>query len=214
MQPIKTFDFDNLLIEKARSEKKTQVSIYKIPETIVVLGKSSKIDIELNYPAVLEKQIDIYRRAGGGCSVVIDPGNLIISVVIPVPGITTAKKYFRLMNDWIIEGLEKAGVRGVEKAGSSDLAIENYKISGSCIYGTKDYIYFSSSLLVSAEIDEIGELLKYPPREPQYRAGRSHKDFVTNISQHSGYKSSKELLFKIDRILTADSLDEKIKGQI
>jgi lipoate-protein ligase A len=40
---------------------------------------------------------------------------------------------------------------------------------------------YHGTLLYAFALEHIGRLLNTPPRQPDYRAGRGHLDFVTNL---------------------------------
>jgi lipoate---protein ligase len=178
---IGSYNFDDDLIEAARRARMPQIRIYRPNSICVVLGKGSKPDLELNLDSIVKDGVPILRRKGGGCSVVLDPGNWIISQVLPVDGIKDNRKYFGIITQQIIYRLEQAGLRGVYQAGISDLAIGGRKIGGAAIYRTNDILYYSATLLQEADLVLIDRYLKHPPREPAYRQGRPHLDFVINV---------------------------------
>ena len=148
---------------------------------MVVLGRASKPEIELNADACVEDGVPILRRRGGGCAVVIDPGNAIVAVAMPAKGIGGITEHFSRLSAWVIAGLERAGVIGVYHDGISDLVCDDLKIGGACIYRAKDLLLYSATLLVDPDLDLVERYLKHPPREPEYRRGRSHREFMGGI---------------------------------
>jgi len=180
------YAFDDDIIEAAQAELKPRMKIYRPDKTAVVIGKGGKPELELQLDTIEAENIDVYRRYGGGCSVVIDPGNVIISVVIPTNGIASHRGYFNVLTEWLRTGLAKMGFTQAASAGTSDIAIGGKKISGSCIYSTKDYLYYSAALLVDPDMELMVRLLKHPPREPEYRLNREHSDFVTSLGNEAG----------------------------
>jgi lipoate-protein ligase A len=181
---IGTYDYDDDLIEAARHTRTARSRMYRPNSVCIVLGKGSKPELELNLDAIRKDGIPLVRRKGGGCSVVLDPGNRVISCVLPVEGIKNSRAYFDLLTRQIIHWLEKEGLAGVHQAGISDLAIGDRKIGGAAIYRTKDILYYSTTLLLDADLALIDRYLKHPPREPAYRKGRTHLDFVANAGNH------------------------------
>jgi lipoate---protein ligase len=120
----------------------------------------------------------VFRRRGGGCAVLLDPGNLIVSVALPMPGIGGSKAAFARLSAWLIEALAAAGAPGVEQRGISDLVLGDRKVGGSAIYREQGLLYYSSTLLVDPDIAGMERWLAHPPREPEYRRGRSHGSFL------------------------------------
>jgi|GEM_PF-495689 len=200
------YKFDDELIRAAVDSGAPKVLLTKWNRPIVVIGKGGKAELELNLPAIASGEIEVFRRYGGGCSVVIDEGQVVISAVIPGNGILQTKKYFQSLTDWIINGLSGIGITGVEKAGSSDLAIGGRKISGSSIYATKEFTYYTATIILDANGDTMEKYLKHPPREPDYRIGRRHSDFVIGLKNVSDYKNTEEFMEALGRVLDEETL--------
>ena len=177
------FDFDDDIITRTRCDKITRVHVYNWTDVSVVIGRGGKQDLELMKQNIIKDEITLYKRPGGGCSVVLDPGNLIISVALPLPGLAGIKSAFTALSRWLISALDHCGVPDVRQLGVSDLTIGNRKIGGSCVYRTKDLLYYSTTLLVNHEFGLVGRYLKHPPREPGYRAGRSHDRFMVSLKE-------------------------------
>ena len=133
------------------------------------------------FEAIAADGVPLYKRPGGGCAVVLDEGNAVVSVGLPLPGISHIKTTFEAVGDWIIAGLAECGVPGVEQRGVSDLAIGGMKIGGSCVYRTRGLFYYSTTLLVDPDLDLVERYLPHPPREPEYRAGRNHREFMGSL---------------------------------
>ncbi|MCB2210623.1 hypothetical protein KQI52_00760 [bacterium] len=176
--PIHRFEADKDLFAQVRQTGEPVLRIYRPDETMVVLGRSSKPDVELHVDRILLDDVPIYRRPGGGCSVVLDPGNVVVAVVLPAPGLTKTKEWYDRCTFWLIDALAKMGIDGVRKAGISDLAIGDRKIAGSAVYRQKDVFYYAVTFLVDPNLEFIPRYLAHPPMEPDYRQRREHLDFV------------------------------------
>jgi lipoate-protein ligase A len=113
--------------------------------------------------------------------VVLDPGNVIVSIFLPLPGLGGIKSAFGRISGWIIESLAKVGIPGVEQRGVSDLVLGDRKIGGSCIWRGKDLLHYGTTILVEPDLDRVARYLKHPPREPDYRMGRPHGDFMGSL---------------------------------
>ena len=203
---ILTYKFDDSLIESVRTKRKPETAIYRLGEPIVVLGRGSKVKAEIEVEAILADGIPVYRRYGGGCSVVIDPGNIVISAALPVRGFGKNRLYFGLLSGWQAEGLSRLGYKGIEPQGISDLAVSGRKISGSCIYNGLDFLYYSSTLLVEPDLELMEKYLKHPPREPEYRQGRKHSDFIAGLMEFRGDIDTAELLERLRNTLRAEDI--------
>jgi lipoate-protein ligase A len=181
--PIGIYDFDRELIEATRADRRPRFRVYPFEEVVVVLGRGSAPEVELNTGILRAHEVPVLRRPGGGCAVVLDPGNVIVSVVLPTEDFRDNKRWFDALTRWLIEGLRRIGIDGVYHDGVSDLVLDDRKIAGSCIHRRKDSLYYSAALLVQPDIEQVGHYLRHPPREPDYRRGRSHADFMASLGE-------------------------------
>ncbi|HCY85731.1 MAG TPA: hypothetical protein DHV36_11405, partial [Desulfobacteraceae bacterium] len=175
---IRSFDYDRQLLAGVKATGAADVSIYPFHREAVVAGRGSRLDREIRLDRVQADGVAVYRRMGGGCSVFLDPGNLIVSIAFPAEGFGGIQTLFDRCSDWLIRGLSDAGVSGVYQDGISDLVIADRKIAGSCFYRAKGLAYYSAAILVTPDLAKMASYLRHPPREPAYRQGRSHAAFV------------------------------------
>ena len=200
------YDANRSILDATKKDGQPRMRIYGVEETCIVLGRGSDPYLEVYLDRAKVDGIPLYRRPGGGCSVVLDPGNLVVAVTIPVEGLGDTKKWFNRCTQWMIEGLRKAGVEGVDTDGISDLVIGDKKIAGSAVYRTKDVLYYAVTILVNADLALIDKYLPHPPREPEYRAGRSHLDFVVSLKEASGMNNLPALESKLKDVLRVSDL--------
>ena len=205
---FKPYDFDNDLIKHTREDRKPRIAVYRAPITAVVLGKGSDPEVELNIHACIEDGIPILKRAGGGCAVVLDQGNVIVSIVLPTTGISGNKQYFNKISGWLIDKLKLIGIEGVYQDGISDLVIDDRKVGGSSIHRSKDHLYYSSTLLVEPRIYMIEQYLRHPPREPEYRKKRRHRDFISSLPVGDQKDKAKWLVENLEKVIKEQELKE------
>ena len=180
--PTRPWDRDDELIARTREDGTPRVHVYPYDEVAVVIGRGGKQESELRTDNIAADGVPLYRRPGGGCAVVLDPGNVIVSLALPLPGIGHIKSTFNLVTDWMIAGLATVGVPDVVQRGVSDLVIAERKIGGSCVYRTRGFLYYSTTILIDQNMPLVGRYLLHPPREPEYRRGRSHEQFMGSLS--------------------------------
>ncbi|OPZ81576.1 MAG: hypothetical protein BWY77_00585 [bacterium ADurb.Bin431] len=90
--------------------------------------------------------------------------------------------YFQQINLFIIDLLARRfGLEGLEPAGISDIALEGRKILGCSMFKSRHLYFYQGSMLVNPDLFRISTYLIHPSREPGYRRGRSHSDFVTSL---------------------------------
>ena len=180
---IGLYDLDDALLPAARGAGTPQLKIYRYDRVAVVVGRGGDPQREVDLAAADRSGVPVLRRAGGGCAVVLDRGNLVISLALPLPGLGAIRSAFNAISGWLIAGLSSCGVSQVAQRGISDLAVADRKLGGSCIYRTRGLLYYSSTLLVAPDLTLIEQLLPHPVREPDYRRGRPHRDFLTSLAK-------------------------------
>lgn len=165
--------------------------IWEVSQLAVVVGRASRIEEEVHRELCMEMKVPIVRRCSGGCAVVIGPGCLLYSMVFNLKNRPSWRKVDRLHHDVrhsVLDGLRQFGVNAIA-AGTSDLAVVvdsgeetlPKKISGNSVRFGQDHVLYHGTLLYSFELPRLSQLLKRPPREPEYRMGRGHELFVTNL---------------------------------
>ena len=173
--------------EGARAE--TVVRTWMAHAPVVVVGSSSRIDEEVDRGACDSLGVRIVRRPSGGATVVLGPGCLMWSVVVPHPAGAPAIE--RIHADMLgpLRGALAAAVAAegftVERRGSSDLVIlrdgNPLKVSGNALRIRRQAVLYHGTLLDDFDIGLVGRVLRHPPREPDYRARRPHGEFLTNL---------------------------------
>jgi lipoate-protein ligase A len=159
---------------------------WESPEHFVVVGYANKITTEVNIENCRAKQIPIFRRCSGGGTVVQGTGCLNYALVLkikensPFASISSANKFIMERNRLAIEALLSKSAISVR--GHTDLAIDGLKFSGNSQRRKKNFLLFHGTFLLSFDLALVGELLRMPSLQPDYRASRPHEKFVTNLN--------------------------------
>lgn len=188
------------------SEKKYDFRLWIPDQTYIVLGRSNNETNALFLEQVKQDKVPVLKRPSGGETVIISPRTIIISVKLPKTGELKAHDYFHLINGIIMNTLKNAGIEDIQPKGISDIAIGMKKILGSAIYKKPDKIFYHAVLNYHEDVNIFDRFLKHPAREPAYRKGRKHSDFVTSIAE-AGYHIP---ILTIQKMLS-DSLDNFIR---
>lgn len=202
MISLKNFDWDDDLLVATKRDGKPRARVFSPSQVSIVLGRGSKLELELNVDAAREANVPLLRRRGGGCSVVLDPGNVIVSCTLPLPGLGGTTRAFRTISQWIIDALGRTGIPNVHQEGISDLALGMRKIGGACIFRSKDLLYYTTTLLFKPDLDLVERFLKHPPREPDYRAARKHRAFMGSLASSLPHHDIGSFTRQIDQELT------------
>ena len=180
---------DEALLEEAHAGRLTApvVRTWMAAEPTVVVGSSSRIDEEVDRAACRQAGARIVRRPSGGLTVVLGPGCVMWSVVAPLPPESPppiARLHAALL-DPLAAALVATG-RPVVRRGSSDLAMRDAggerKVSGNALRVRRGAVLYHGTLLDEFDLDLVSRLLRHPPREPDYRAGRDHAAFLANLA--------------------------------
>jgi len=162
-------------------------------ETFVVVGYANKVGIEVNVAACEAKRIPIFRRCSGGGTVVQMPGGLNYSLILrinetgPTQNIATANQFIMEKNREAIESLAdefkiKNSKLKISVRGHTDLCLGDLKFAGNSQRRRKNFLFFHGTLLLDCDLSLVSELLQIPSLQPDYRASRSHAEFVTNLN--------------------------------
>lgn len=165
-------------------------------ETFVVVGYANKVATEVNVAECKARGIPIFRRCSGGGTVVQMPGGLNYSLILritetgPTRNISSANQFIMEKNCEAVQTAMGRAEPVISVRGHTDLAVAVpgtlpatfLKIAGNSQRRRKHFLLFHGTLLLNCDLNLIGELLRTPSHQPDYRASRSHKEFVTNLN--------------------------------
>ncbi len=146
----------------------------------VVMGSSERPEKVIDAEACARLGVDVLKRSTGGGTVLQTAGVLNYSLVTPAPASLDPKPVFRPGLELICAILAAFGVVG-RPEGTSDVAVGDRKISGNAQARRWRAVLVHGTLLVDFDLDLADAVLKHPPREPAYRRGRSHRDFLVTL---------------------------------
>jgi len=157
--------------------------VWACVETAVVLGVSRDLATEVDEAACTNRRVAVLRRASGGGTVVIGPGTLQYAFALPhdagPPSIDAVKRRCSLL---VRDALAASGVgASIDSDHSGDLHVGTRKVAGVALRRLRDATLLHGTLLVAADLGLIAALLRHPAREPAWRQGRPHLDFLANL---------------------------------
>lgn len=173
------------------------IRVWEFDSPVVVMGRSTKVDFEINREFCDSQNIPMLRRCSGGASIVGGPGCLMYSVVISLERQGELRK-IDAAHSYVMSRVLRAVQRQVPDAtlqGTCDLTLEDRKFSGNSLRVSRSHLLYHGTLLYAADLDRLVKCLAGAPRQPDYRAGRSHHDFIINAP------------------LSPDSLADELAGQ-
>lgn len=191
-RPAGELALDEALLESAAAGGSGEVlRLWESPTPFVVLGRSSRVDEEVDRTACRDRKVPILRRVSGGLTIVTGPGCLMYAVVLSIdkrPELASIDAAHRLVLDRVALALREAG-SAAERAGVSDLVLPARdasgplrKCSGNSLRVRRNWLLYHGTLLYDFDLTQIQTLLRQPPRAPDYRAGRPHELFVANAA--------------------------------
>lgn len=147
-----------------------------------VMGSSERADAVVNRDACAVLHVPILKRCSGGGTVLQTSGVLNYSLITPAPPTLDVRAAFRQGTDLVRAILRSFDLDGTA-CGTSDVAVGNRKISGNAQAWRWKSLLVHGTLLVDFDFDLAGKILKHPSREPDYRRGRSHRDFLVTLRE-------------------------------
>jgi lipoate-protein ligase A len=193
--PEENLALDEALLEWAEEGDSNMefLRLWESRQPAVVVGRSSRVDQEVNRAACREESIPILRRSSGGAAIVAGPGCLMYAVILSYalrPELKDIRRAHRFVLGRLGEALQTSlrGAASVVHAGTSDLVLVKAehsetarKFSGNSLRAKRSHLLYHGTLLYDFELRLIEDYLQLPPRQPEYRDRRTHADFVINL---------------------------------
>ena len=183
---VENLALDEALLNEADSNPEASCELLRFWESTqfaVVVGRGTNVDKEIDVSACERDAVPIYRRCSGGTSVVAGPGCLMYAVLIGYEEkreLRSVDVAHQFVMQRMREGLRTLS-EDVEFRGSCDLAIGELKFSGNALRCKRNFFLYHGTVLYDFPLDRISRYLQTPPRQPDYRRGRSHQEFVRNF---------------------------------
>lgn len=162
------------------------------PAKALVIGHSQDPAREVRLDAAARDGIPLHRRMGGGGAVLLSPGCVCVGFRFAKAKGRTIHQFFEAGSDVIVRAVSAALGVDLVTEGISDLAAAMpgkaglRKVVGCSLYMPRDYALYLASILVTPDYGEMESYLAHPSREPDYRSGRTHRDFLTSLSELAG----------------------------
>lgn len=190
-KPAANLAFDEALLSHCEESGGDEILRFWEPaEPFVVVGYANAVRSEVNTEACRAAGVPVLRRCSGGGTILQVPGCLNYALILrirestPLANISGTNRFVMERNRSAIQSLVGSEV---EVKGHTDLTIGGLKFSGNSQRRRSRCLLFHGTFLLSCELDLIERCLAMPSRQPDYRANRSHRDFLTclNLSPES-----------------------------
>ena len=172
-----------LLIQAESGARPATLRFWESPTYFVALGYTNRAAIEADESACAAAKVPILRRVSGGGTVMQGPGCLNYALVHPIaPGETlNVEATNKLVMETQRAAFETLLGERVVVAGHTDLATSDLKFSGNAQRRKARFFLFHGTILLDFDLELVQHLLRVPSKEPDYRARRSHRDFIRNL---------------------------------
>lgn len=186
--PAEQLATDEAILDRCEAGRGGETLLFWEPrETFVVVGYANKVAAEVNIAACEKASVPIYRRCSGGGTIVQMPGGLNYSLILrieensPTRNISSANQFIMERNRDAMQSATGHRPSAISVRGHTDLCVGDLKFAGNSQRRRKNHLLFHGTLLLNCDLSRIGELLRMPSLEPDYRASRPHEEFVTNL---------------------------------
>jgi lipoate-protein ligase A len=183
--PAANLACDEALLDACEEDSGAEVLRFWEPrDYFVVAGYSNTVAHEINLEACRRAGFGIFRRCSGGGTVLQGPGCLNYSLALGITGrpeLETIPSANRHIMSRHREALRAALGRAVEVCGVSDLAIGGLKFSGNAQRRKRRALLFHGTFLLRFDLGLMEKILTMPTRQPDYRIGRPHAQFLMNL---------------------------------
>jgi len=185
--PQENILFDEVLLHLSEQNHGPEVLRFWESEILfIVLGRISKVNEDVRMTEVKRDNIPVLRRCSGGGTVLQGKGCLNYSLVLSKekhPELADIRRSYQWIFTKVIHALANLSIHAKYQP-ISDLALikENKKFSGNAQKRSRRFILHHGTILYNFNLSSIVQYLTFPQQVPKYREGRSHVDFLNNIS--------------------------------
>jgi len=194
--PAENLAADEVLLDESEAGNRAEILRFWEPsETFVVVGYANKIAAEVDVENCRAKQIPVFRRCSGGGTVLQGAGCLNYALILriaensPLASISGANQFIMQKNRGAIESeaRRQEPEAGISVCGHTDLTLNSQlstrnKFSGNSQRRKKNFLLFHGTFLLNFNLALVGELLRMPSKQPDYRQSRSHGEFLANLN--------------------------------
>ncbi len=174
---------DEALLLDAEAGGPALLRFWEWTRLAVVLGAGGKVAEDVLENACREDGVPVHRRSSGGGTVLLGPGCLLYSLILPYehhPDLQYLTPSYRHILKEVTTALKDL-LPGITQDGISDLATDGRKFSGNAQQRKRTHFLHHGTLLYGFDLAKISQYLKTPPRQPEYRQGRPHQAFLMNL---------------------------------
>jgi len=173
---------DEALLLAAEGGGPEALRFWEWPTTAVVLGAGGILAADVDEVACERDQVEIQRRSSGGGTVLLGRGCLCFSLILSFdrdPALRHVNPSYR----WILDRFSRAlaPIADLRMNGICDLVVAGRKCGGNAQQRKRTHLLHHGTLLYDFELELASRYLRMPDRQPEYRAHRTHAEFLLNL---------------------------------
>ncbi|HIF33860.1 MAG TPA: lipoate--protein ligase family protein [Planctomycetaceae bacterium] len=179
---------DEALLTWAESQEDGEdneiLRLWECQTPAVIIGRSSRVGSEVFVERCRDSGVPIIRRCSGGAAIVVGPGCLMYAVVLDIvksPHLAMIDSAHQFVLERLAQAIRRTAVP-VEVEGHSDLTTRGRKFSGNSLRVTRSQVLYHGTILYDFDLNLVPRYLCEPPRQPDYRDRRHHREFICNVS--------------------------------
>jgi len=173
---------ESSLQEIAEADGREYLWVWEVEMPSVVMGHSADCVLEVRHEACERAGIPVLRRQSGGRSVLLGKGCLNYTLILRCDKAGLQEGY-RLILDAVLDAARVTEARQE----STDLTVGGRKFGGCAQRRRRHTLLHHGTLLYDFDIASVSQYLTDPRRQPSYREGRPHVDFLTNVDFHPDF---------------------------
>ncbi len=172
-----------LLLDAEAGTGEEILRLWEYPRPAVVLGSGGKLAEDVDEDTCRADGVPILRRSSGGGTVLLGPGCLLYSLVLAYDRSPPLREIPFSYEDILKRLSDALGdlLPGIEQTGTSDLSAQGRKFSGNAQQRKRTHLLHHGTLLCGFDLEGVERYLRMPARQPAYREGRAHGDFLCNL---------------------------------
>jgi lipoate---protein ligase len=174
---------DEALLLSAEAGEGEVLRAWEWSSPAIVLGSGCRLVEDVDEIACSGDGVPVLRRSSGGGTVLLGAGCLCFTLVLSYQR-APALGEIRPSYTYILERIRTALADlapDMRCAGTSDLACGGRKFSGNAQQRKRNHLLHHGTLLYAFDVSQLSRYLRLPVRQPDYRGGREHVDFLLNL---------------------------------
>ena len=185
--PAENLACDEALLNRGDAQGDEILRFWEPREYFVVVGYANRVETEVNLAACQARDIPVFRRCSGGGTVLQGRGCLNYTLILQIgahpslANISAANRFIMERNCGAVQSALGGRPPAISVRGHTDLALGDRKFSGNSQRRNRRALLFHGTFLLNLDLSLINEVLRMPSRQPDYRNGRNHSEFLTNL---------------------------------